>query len=103
MMCTVSLVPSWGRPFDLHVGIPLVVGAEVGQHVPDQLLGASISTAVLMMMLMSVFRMSCRTLGGGLPAGVVGENIDAAIAFGHVDHAAAVDEDVLGLVDELGR
>src|SRR6516225_11646503 len=40
---------------------------------------------------------------GGLLAGVVGEDVDAAVAFGHVDHAAAVDQDVLGLVDELGR
>src|SRR5262245_18743928 len=35
-------------------------------------------------------------------AGVVGEDVDAGFAFGHVDHAAAVDQDVLGLVDELG-
>src|SRR5215467_11110377 len=40
---------------------------------------------------------------GGLLAGVVGEDVDAGVAFGHVDHAAAVDQDVLGLVDELGR
>src|SRR5215510_1179725 len=39
---------------------------------------------------------------GGLLAGVLGEYVDAAVAFGHVDHAAAVDQDVLGLVDELG-
>ena len=45
---------------------------------------------------------SCRAVGGGLPAGVVAEDIDAAVSFGHVDHAAAVDYDVLGLVDELG-
>jgi hypothetical protein len=32
----------------------------------------------------------------------VGEDIDAAVAFGHVDHPAAADQDVLGLVDELG-
>src|SRR5215831_20638929 len=36
-------------------------------------------------------------------AGVVGEDVDARVAFGQVDHAAAVDQDVLGLVDELGR
>src|SRR5215831_10907698 len=42
-------------------------------------------------------------LCGGLLAGVVGEDVDAAVAFGHVDHAAAVDQDVFGLVDELGR
>src|SRR5215469_16242307 len=36
-------------------------------------------------------------------AGVVGEDVDAGVAFGHVDHAAAVDQDVFGLVDELGR
>src|SRR5215831_5658410 len=36
-------------------------------------------------------------------AGVVGEDVDAGVAFGHVDHAAAVDQDVLGLVDERGR
>src|SRR5215468_10574647 len=35
-------------------------------------------------------------------AGVVGEDVDAGVAFGQVDDAAAVDEDVLGLVDELG-
>src|SRR5262247_899262 len=35
-------------------------------------------------------------------AGVVGEYVDAGVAFGQVDHAAAVDQDVLGLVDELG-
>src|SRR5215475_16035642 len=35
-------------------------------------------------------------------AGVVGEYVDAGVAFGHVDHAAAVDQDVFGLVDELG-
>src|SRR5262249_5679323 len=29
--------------------------------------------------------------------------VDAGVAFGQVDHAAAVDQDVLGLVDELGR
>src|SRR5215467_4781409 len=40
---------------------------------------------------------------GGLLAGVVGEDVDAGVAFGHVDHAAAVDQDVFGLVDELGR
>src|SRR5262249_1040565 len=38
-----------------------------------------------------------------LPAGFVAEDVDAAVAFGHEDHAAAVDYDVLGLVDELGR
>src|SRR5499427_10303641 len=42
-------------------------------------------------------------LPGRLFAGVVGEDVDAGVAFGHVDHAAAVDQDVLGLVDELGR
>ena len=36
-------------------------------------------------------------------AGVVGEDVDAGVAFGHVDHAAAVDQDVFGLVDERGR
>src|SRR5262249_53046867 len=36
-------------------------------------------------------------------AGVVGEDVDAGVAFGQVDHAAAVDQDVFGLVDELGR
>ena len=36
-------------------------------------------------------------------AGLVGEDVDAGVAFGHVDHAAAVDQDVFGLVDELGR
>src|SRR5215469_11724720 len=35
-------------------------------------------------------------------AGVVGEDVDAGVAFGQVDHAAAVDQDVFGLVDELG-
>src|SRR5262249_10858823 len=35
-------------------------------------------------------------------AGVVGEDVDAGVAFGQVDDAAAVDQDVLGLVDELG-
>src|SRR5215813_8731943 len=35
-------------------------------------------------------------------AGVVGEDVDAGVAFGQVDDAAAVDEDVLGLVDERG-
>src|SRR5215470_4039455 len=39
---------------------------------------------------------------GGLLAGVVGEDVDAGVAFGQVDHAAAVDQDVFGLVDELG-
>src|SRR5262249_31587855 len=40
----------------------------------------------------------------GFPlAGVVGEDVDAGVAFGQVDHAAAVDQDVFGLVDELGR
>jgi hypothetical protein len=33
----------------------------------------------------------------------MGEDVDAGVAFGHVDHAAAVDQDVLGLVDEPGR
>ena len=28
--------------------------------------------------------------------------VDAGVAFGQVDDAAAVDQDVLGLVDELG-
>jgi hypothetical protein len=32
----------------------------------------------------------------------VAEDVDAGVAFGQVDDAAAVDEDVLGLVDELG-
>src|SRR5215467_8287527 len=36
-------------------------------------------------------------------AGVVAKYVDAGVAFGQVDHAAAVDQDVLGLVDELGR
>src|SRR5215467_2965475 len=36
-------------------------------------------------------------------ARVVGEDVDAGVAFGHVDDAAAVDQDVFGLVDELGR
>src|SRR6516164_3192224 len=36
-------------------------------------------------------------------AGVVGEDVDAGVAFGQVDHAAAVDQDVFGLVDQLGR
>ena len=36
-------------------------------------------------------------------AGVVGEDVDAGVAFGEVDDAAAVDQDVLGLVDECGR
>src|SRR6516165_3319840 len=36
-------------------------------------------------------------------AGLVGEDVDAGVAFGHVDHAAAVDQDVFGLVDEPGR
>src|SRR5215475_5310492 len=36
-------------------------------------------------------------------AGLVGEDVDSGVAFGHVDHAAAVDQDVFGLVDELGR
>jgi hypothetical protein len=36
-----------------------------------------------------------------LLAGVVGEDVDAAVAFGHVDHAAAVDQDVLGLWTSL--
>jgi hypothetical protein len=35
-------------------------------------------------------------------AGVVGEDVDAGVAFGHVDDAAAVDQDVFGLVDEFG-
>src|SRR5215468_2254584 len=35
-------------------------------------------------------------------AGVVGEDVDAGVAFGQVDDAAAVDQDVLGLVDERG-
>jgi hypothetical protein len=34
---------------------------------------------------------------------LVGEDVDAGVAFGHVDHAAAVDQDVFGLVDEPGR
>src|SRR5215471_2304375 len=39
----------------------------------------------------------------GFPlAGVVGEDVDAGVAFGQVDDAAAVDQDVFGLVDELG-
>src|SRR5215472_5530141 len=36
-------------------------------------------------------------------AGLVVKYVDAGVAFGQVDHAAAVDQDVLGLVDELGR
>src|SRR5262249_45071901 len=40
----------------------------------------------------------------GVPlAGVVGEDVDAGVALGRVDHAAAVDQDVFGLVDERGR
>src|SRR5215475_520794 len=35
-------------------------------------------------------------------AGVVGEDVDAGVAFGQVDHPAAVDQDVFGLVAELG-
>src|SRR5215467_8803485 len=35
-------------------------------------------------------------------AGLVGEDVDAGVAFGQVDDAAAVDQDVLGLVDERG-
>src|SRR5215469_9198485 len=42
-------------------------------------------------------------MGGPSSAGVVGEDVDAGVAFGQVDHAAAVDQDVFGLVDELGR
>src|SRR5215831_16023870 len=56
-----------------------------------------------MVMLRSSSSAPCRVVGGGLPAGVVAEDIDAAVCFGHVDHAAPVDYDVLGLVDELGR
>src|SRR5262245_17566894 len=52
-----------------------------------------------MVMLRSVSSAPC----GGLPAGVVAEDIDATVCFGHVDHAAPVDYDVLGLVDELRR
>jgi hypothetical protein len=33
---------------------------------------------------------------------LVAKYVDAGVAFGRVDHAAAVDQDVLGLVDELG-
>src|SRR5262249_43239153 len=36
-------------------------------------------------------------------AGVVGEDVAGGVAFGQVDHATAVDQDVFGLVDELGR
>src|SRR5262249_24228691 len=36
-------------------------------------------------------------------AGLVAKYVDAGVAFGHVDHAPAVDQDVFGLVDELGR
>src|SRR5215472_1923485 len=36
-------------------------------------------------------------------ADLVGEDVDAGVAFGHVDHAAAVDQDVFGLVDQRGR
>src|SRR5215471_10716605 len=61
------------------------------------------TTVVLMVMLRSVSSAPCRVVGGGLPARVVAEDIQAAVSFGHVDHAAAVDYDVLGLVDELGR
>src|SRR5262249_48951332 len=43
---------------------------------------------------------SCACLSS---AGLVAKDVDAGVAFGHVDHAAAVDQDVLGLVDELGR
>src|SRR5262249_17070493 len=39
LMRTVSLVPTLGVSFDIDVGIPLVVGAEVGWHVPHQLFG----------------------------------------------------------------
>src|SRR5215475_7952410 len=35
-------------------------------------------------------------------AGVVGEYVDAGVAFGDVDHAAAVDEDVCGVVGDGG-
>src|SRR5215813_3767573 len=56
-----------------------------------------------MVMLRSVSSAPCRVVGGGLPAGIVAEDIDAAVCFGHVDHAAPVDYDVLGLVDELRR
>src|SRR5215813_10884829 len=35
-------------------------------------------------------------------AGLVVKYVDAGVAFGQVDHAAAVDQDVLGLVDERG-
>src|SRR5215467_8848999 len=36
-------------------------------------------------------------------AGLVSEDVDAGVAFGHVDHTVAVDQNVFGLVDELGR
>ena len=36
-------------------------------------------------------------------AGLVAKDVDAGVAFGQVDDAAAVDQDVFGLVDELGR
>src|SRR5215470_9481553 len=36
-------------------------------------------------------------------AGVVAKYVDAGVAFGQVDDAAAVDQDVFGLVDERGR
>src|SRR5262249_61436007 len=36
-------------------------------------------------------------------AGVVAKYVDAGVAFGQVDHPAAGVQDVLGLVDELGR
>src|SRR5215472_6411167 len=35
-------------------------------------------------------------------AGVLGEDVDAGVAFGQVDDAAAGDPDVLGLVVEFG-
>src|SRR5215469_10863508 len=43
---------------------------------------------------------SCACLSS---AGVVAKYVDAGVAFGHVDDAAAVDQDVFGLVDEFGR
>src|SRR5215470_3639010 len=42
---------------------------------------------------------SCACLSS---AGVVAKDVDAGVAFGHVDDAAAVDQDVFGLVDECG-
>src|SRR5215510_504964 len=56
-----------------------------------------------MVILRSSSSAPCRVVGGGSLPGVVAEDIDAAVCFGHIDHAAPVDYDVLGLVDELRR